>query len=133
MVDGRRSEVVAAIELVGVHEVSPEEFCRWHATGKWEGMQFQVDETSKTYYAYDFEMPRVLEKPIKIVKTGRMWTRIDDSLLKGVKYKSHMYETHKEIDGIMYIVESAMPSTDDVKIITNKVKKLILNNVDEDK
>ena len=129
LVDTRRSEVVATIELVGVHKISAEEFCKWHATGKWEGTQFQVGDMSKTYYAYDFKRPRVFEKPIKIIKTGRMWTRIDDSLLEGVKYKSHAYETRKEIDGTIYIVKSVMPSTDDEKVVCKKVEQLILNKM----
>lgn len=32
------------------------------------------------YYAYDFKSPRRLATPIKIKKTGRVWTRSDDGI-----------------------------------------------------
>lgn len=61
------------------------EYCSWHATGKWKGIIFQVDDMSKEYYAYDFKNPRRLAKPIKIIKTGRVWTKIDDGLEMNVQ------------------------------------------------
>ncbi len=50
-----------------------------------EGMIFQVDDMSKEYYAYDFKNPRRLATPIKIVKTGRVWTKIDDGIEMNVQ------------------------------------------------
>lgn len=66
------------IELVGTHTISAEEYCEWHATGKWAGYNFQVNDPLATFYAYDFKNPRTLARPIKIEKIGRIWTRIDD-------------------------------------------------------
>lgn len=128
LVDTKKSAIIGLVDLVGTHKISAEEYCKWHATGKWEGMELRVDDMSKTYYAYDFKSPRMLEKPIKIVKTGRMWTKIDDSLLNGARFKSHLYETHTEIGDTTYIVRSVAPGTDDEKVIQEKVKRLILNN-----
>ena len=48
-------------------------------------MVFEVKDMNKTYYAYDLENPRRLSSPIKITKTGRVWTRIDGSLLCYIK------------------------------------------------
>ncbi len=41
-----------------------------------------------------------------------------------------MTEASFSIDGTTYIVRSIMPSKDDVKVIKNKVRKLILNNLE---
>lgn len=35
---------------------------------------------SKCYYAYGFKNPRRLVVPIKIVKTGKVWTKIDEGI-----------------------------------------------------
>lgn len=80
LVDTRKSSIIGLIDLVGTHAISAEEYCKWHATGKWEGIQLQVDDMSKTYYAYDFANPRMLATPVKIKKTGKTWTRIDDDI-----------------------------------------------------
>lgn len=39
-------------------------------------------------------------------------------------------ETIKIIDGTTYIIRSLMPSKKDVKVIKDKVKKMVLNNVE---
>ena len=83
LVDTKKSAIIGLIDLVGTHKISAEEYCKWHATGKWEGMVFQVED--KDYYAYDFENPRRLATPIKIVKTGKVWTKIDDGIQMNVQ------------------------------------------------
>ena len=83
LVDTRKSIIVGLIDLVGTHKISVEEYCKWHATGKWESLVFQVED--KDYYAYDFENPRRLVTPIKIVKTGKVWTKIDDKIQMNVQ------------------------------------------------
>jgi len=44
--------------------------------------------------------------------------------------KNEVIESSIEIDGTTYIVSSIKPSKSDIKVIKNKVKKLILNNID---
>ena len=83
LVDTRKSTIIGLIDLVGTHKISAEEYCKWHATGKWEGLVFQAED--KDYYAYDFENPRKLATPIKIVKTGKVWTKIDDKIQMNVQ------------------------------------------------
>ena len=83
LVDTKKSAIIGLIDLVGTHKISADEYCMWHATGKWEGMVFQVED--KDYYAYDFENPRRLATPIKIVKTGKVWTKIDDGIQMNVQ------------------------------------------------
>jgi hypothetical protein len=78
LVDTRKSAIIGLIDLVGTHKISVDKYCKRHATGKWECMVFQVED--KDYSAYDFENPRRLATPIKIVKTGRVWTKIDDGI-----------------------------------------------------
>lgn len=85
LVDTKKSAVIGLIDLVGTHKISAEEYCKWHATGKWEGMIFQVEDNNKEYYAYDFKNPRRLSSPIKIVKNGRVWTWIDDGMEMNVQ------------------------------------------------
>lgn len=78
LVDTKKLSIIGFVDLVGTHEISAREYCDWHATGKWEGMILEVEDMSATYYAYDFKNPRRLERSIKIKKTGRVWTKIDD-------------------------------------------------------
>ena len=80
LVDTKKSAIIGLIDLVGTHKITAEEFCKWHATGKWEGMILQVEDMNATFYAYDFANPRRLASPIKITKTGRTWTKIDDDI-----------------------------------------------------
>ena len=56
--------------------------CDWHATGKWAGIILQVEDMSKTYYAYDFKNPRRLNAPIKVIKNGRIGIEIDDKIIR---------------------------------------------------
>ncbi len=85
LVDTKKSAIIGLIDLVGTHKISAEEYCKWHATGKWEGMIFQIEDMDKDYYAYDFENPRKLAMPIKIVKTGRVWSKVDDGIEMNVQ------------------------------------------------
>ena len=84
LVDTRKSAIIGTVELVGIEPITAEKYCKWHATGKWAGMQFQVEDMNATYWAYCFINPRRLAKPIKIKKTGRVWTKLDDSIEKGL-------------------------------------------------
>lgn len=82
LVDSRKSSIIGLVDLVSTHKISAQEYCKWHATGKWKGLVFEVKDMNAAYYAYDFENPRRLATPIKIKKTGRVWTRIDDLQFK---------------------------------------------------
>lgn len=85
LVDTKKSSIIGLVDLVGTHKITKDEYCKWHATGKYEGMIFQVEDINKDYYAYDFENPRRLSAPIKITKTGRVWTYIDENIKFNVK------------------------------------------------
>lgn len=80
LVDSRRSSIIGLVDLISTHKISAQEYCKWHAAGKWEGLILEVEDMNATYYAYDFKNPRRLAKPIKIKKTGRVWTKIDDDI-----------------------------------------------------
>lgn len=80
LVDSKKSAIIGLVDLIGTHQISAEEYCKWHATGKWAGYAFQVNDPSSVFYAYDFNNPRRLAYPIKIGKTGRVWTRIDEAV-----------------------------------------------------
>ena len=80
LVDTKKSSIIGLVDLVSTHKISAQEYCSWHATGKWEGMILEVEDMNATYYAYDFRNPRRLASPIKIKKTSRLWTKIDDDI-----------------------------------------------------
>ncbi len=66
LADTKKSAIIGLVDIVGTHKISAEDYCKWHATGKWEGLVFQVED--KDYYAYDFENPRRLATLIKVVE-----------------------------------------------------------------
>ena len=80
LVDSRKPSIIGLVDLVGTHKITAQEYCKRHATGKWEGMILEVEDMTSTYYAYDFKNPRRLASPIKIKKTGRVWTKIDGDI-----------------------------------------------------
>ena len=82
LVDTRKSSIIGFVDLVRTHPISAREYCDWHATGKWAGIILQVEDMSKTYYAYDFKNPRRLNAPIKVKKNGRIWIEIDDKIIR---------------------------------------------------
>lgn len=59
-------------------------------------MILRVEDMSATYYAYDFKNPRRLERLIKIKKTGRVWTKIDDNELY---IQESLFKTYKKERG----------------------------------
>lgn len=71
IVDTKESAITGLIDLVGTHKIRGEKYCKWHATGKWEGMIFEVEDMTSTFFAYDFPNPRGLASPINITKTRR--------------------------------------------------------------
>lgn len=87
LVDTRKSEIVGLVNLVGIHKISAEEYLSWHMSSKYENIVFKLEDTNSTYYAYDFINPRRLLTPIKVKKTGKVWTSIDENLLLMVQGK----------------------------------------------
>lgn len=91
LVDTKKSSIIGTIELVGTHPITADEYCKWHASGKWEGMHFQVDDMNAVFWAYDFINPRRLVRPIKIEKNGRVWTNIDESVKSEFVYQECLF------------------------------------------
>jgi hypothetical protein len=91
LVDSKKSSIVGLVDLIGVHPISVDEYCKWHATGKRAGMVFHVEDDDSVFYAYDFINPRRLARPIKITKTGRVWTAIDDSVKKEFIFQQRLF------------------------------------------
>lgn len=81
LVDTKKSSIIGLIDLIGVHKINADDFCKWHATGKWAGLDFKTNNIGKKYYAYDFKNPRRLPLPIKIIKNGKVWTKLDDNVV----------------------------------------------------
>lgn len=80
LVDTKKSAIIGLVDLIGTHKITAEEYCKWHATGKWQGLELQVEDMNATFYAFDFDNPRRLTSPIKVEKNCRVWTTIDDSV-----------------------------------------------------
>lgn len=91
LVDTKKSSIVGFVDLISVHQISADEYFKWHATGKWEGMSFQAEDINGVFYAYDFANPRKLASPIKIIKKGRVWTAIDDSVKKEFIFQQRLF------------------------------------------
>lgn len=91
LVDTKKSSIVGFVDLIGIHQISADEYYKWHATGKWAGMVFQIEDDDSVFYAYDFVNPRKLARPIKIAKTGRVWTAIDDSVKKEFIFQQRLF------------------------------------------
>ena len=91
LVDTKKSSIVGLVDLIGVHQISADEYCKWHATGKWEWMPFEVADKNAKFYAYDFVNPRKLASPIKIIKSGRIWVEIDDSVKKEFIFQQNLF------------------------------------------
>lgn len=91
LVDSKKSAIIGLVDLIGTHQISAEEYCNWHATGKWAGYAFQVNDPSSVFYAYDFNNPRRLAHPIKIEKTGRVWAIIDDEISRHFAVQERLF------------------------------------------
>ena len=75
LVDSKTMKVYGYADLVGVREITPQEYASWHCTGRWSGYVMQVDETKK-YYAWEFENIRREEKPYKVEGVKKTWVEI---------------------------------------------------------
>ena len=73
-------KIYGTIELVGCREISAEEYCFWHQTGRFQNLIFQVDDDNKKYYAYDFKNPQRLAKPIKVDAEKHTWIEVPDDI-----------------------------------------------------
>ena len=77
LVDSRSMKVYGYADLVGIKEITPQEYASWHCTGRWSGCVMQVDE-SKKYYAWEFQNVRKEEKPYKVEGVKRTWVVVEE-------------------------------------------------------
>lgn len=61
---------------VCVNMISADEYCSWHTTGRFQNYVFEVPDRNANFYAYDFEEPRKLTKPIKVNVEKHTWVEI---------------------------------------------------------
>lgn len=47
LVDSRSMKVYGYIDLIGVREITPQEYALWHCIGRWSGYSMQVDPFKK--------------------------------------------------------------------------------------
>ena len=80
LIDSRSMKIYGTIELVGCREISAEEYCSWHQTGRFQNLTFQVDDVNMKYYAYDFKNPQRLAKPIKVDVEKHTWVEMPDNV-----------------------------------------------------
>ena len=81
LVDSKTMKVYGYAELVGVREITPQEYASWHCTGRWSGYVMQVDETKK-YYAWEFENIGKEEKPYKVEGVKKTWVVVEEKKYK---------------------------------------------------
>lgn len=91
LVDTKKSAIIGIVDLIRTHKISAEEYCKWHATGRWSGMELQVEDMNASFFAYDFTNPRRLASPIKIEKNGRVWTTIDDLIASQFIFQERLF------------------------------------------
>ena len=79
-------------------------------------MQFQVEDMNATYWAYGFINPKRLAKPIKIKKTCRVWTRLDDSIEKEIE------KLKQETSNTESIVKENKKLKEEIKVLKANVE-----------
>ena len=77
-IDSKSMKIYGTIELVGCREISAEEYCSWHQTGRFQNLIFQ-EADNKKYYAYDFKNPQRLVKPVMVNVEKHTWVEIPDN------------------------------------------------------
>lgn len=80
LIDSRSMKIHGTIELVGCREISAEEYCSWHQTGRLQNYRFEVEDKDKKYYSYDFKNPKKLVKPIKVEAEKHTWVEVPDDV-----------------------------------------------------
>ena len=81
LVDSRSMRVYGYADLVGIKEITPQEYASWHCTGRWSGCVMQVDE-SKKYYGWILENVRKEEKPYKVLGEKHTWVVVGEKKSK---------------------------------------------------
>ena len=81
LVDSKSMRVYGYADLVGIKEITPQEYASWHCTGRWSGCVMQVDE-SKKYYAWEFQNVRKEEKPYKVLGEKHTWVVVGEKKSK---------------------------------------------------
>lgn len=76
LIDSRTMKIYGTIKLVGCRKISADEYCSWYATGRFQNYVFEVQDRNADFYAYDFEKPRKLTKPIKVNVEKHTWVEI---------------------------------------------------------
>ena len=80
LIDSRSMKIYGTIELVECREISAEEYCSWHQTGRFQNLIFQVNDENKKYYGYDFKNPQRLAKPIKVDAEKHTWVEVPNDI-----------------------------------------------------
>jgi hypothetical protein len=76
LIDSRTMKIYGTIKLVGCRKISADEYCSWHTAGRFQNYVFEVPDRNANFYAYDFEEPRKLTKPIKVNVEKHTWVEI---------------------------------------------------------
>ena len=80
LVDTKESSIVGSADLIGVHQISADEYCKWHVTCKWEGMSLcevslcvidkgYTSEKNAGFKACDYVEVEVIDNRIILTKT----------------------------------------------------------------
>ena len=80
LLDSRSMKIYGTVDLIDCREISAEEYCLWHQTGRFKNYVFQIEDKNEKFYAYDFKNPEWLAKPIKIEVEKHTWVKIPDGI-----------------------------------------------------
>ena len=80
LIDSKSMKAYGTAELIGCREISEEDYCSWHATGRRKGLIFQTNDKDCKYYAWDLKNPKRLIKPMKIDAVKHTWVEISKNI-----------------------------------------------------
>ena len=80
LVDSKSMKLFGTIELTGCREITANEYCAWHKTGKYQNIEFKISEKTPKFYAYDFANPQKLAYKPKINVEKHTWIAIPETI-----------------------------------------------------
>ena len=130
LVDSRTMKVYGYVDLIGVREISPQEYASWHCTGKWSGCVMQVDSTKK-YYAWDvlknFDHALILREDdpllpavLEVYEKQGIRNGARTNTMKGVAFENELCKAYPECR--LVVTKETMTVEGMIKIVYSLLK-----------
>ena len=123
-------KVYGYVDLIGVREISPQEYASWHCTGKWSGCVMQVDSTKK-YYAWDvlknFDHALILREDdpllpavLEVYEKQGIRNGARTNTMKGVAFENELCKAYPECR--LVVTKETMTVEGMIKIVYSLLK-----------